>query len=98
MLLLQAPTSSIKSMGQCVTMRGGRSGSVTLGGRSPQATWRGVAGEAGGVVGKVRVESGNSLETFALAKVSRSLPVVKPAISIPIWQGVPRQGWSRALP
>ena len=50
------------------------------------------------VVGKVRVESGNSLETFALAKVSRSLPIVKPAISIPIWPGVPRQGWSAALP
>ena len=28
------------------------------------------------VVGKVRVESGNSLETFALAKVSRSLPII----------------------
>ena len=44
------------------------------------------------VVGKVRVESGNSLETFALAKVSRSLPIMKPAISIPKWRGVPRQG------
>ena len=50
------------------------------------------------VVGKVRVESGNSLETFALAKVSRSLPIMKLAISIPIWQGVPRQGWNGALP
>ena len=50
------------------------------------------------VVGKVRVESGNSLETFALAKVSRSLPIIKPAISIPKWQGVPRQGWNEALP
>ena len=49
-------------------------------------------------MGKVRVESGNSLETFALAKVSRSLPIVKPAISIPVRQGVPRQGWSEALP
>ena len=50
------------------------------------------------VVRKVRVESSNSLETFALAKVSRSLPIVKLAISIPKWQGVPRQGWSRVLP
>ena len=50
------------------------------------------------VMGKVRVESGNSLETFALAKVSRHLPIMKPAIAIPKWQGVPRQGWSEALP
>ena len=74
------------------------SGSVTLGGRGPQATWRGVAGEAGGVVGKVRVEPGNSLETFALAKVSRHLPIIEPAIVFPKWQGVPRQGWSGAVP
>ena len=50
------------------------------------------------VVGKVRVASGNSLETFALAKVSRHLPIIKPALAIPEWQGVPRQGWSEALP
>ena len=49
-------------------------------------------------MGKVRVESGNSLETFALAKVSRHLPIVKPAIAFPEWQGVPRQGWNEALP
>ena len=50
------------------------------------------------VVGKVRVESGNSLETFALAKVSRHLPIIEPALAIPKGQWVPRQGWSEALP
>ena len=97
--MLQAPTSKIKSKGRCFAMRG-------LYGRAVSPWAAGAPRPHVGVcpvrrfraVGKVRVESGNSLETFALAKVSRSLPIVKLAISIPKWQGVPRQGWSGALP